>query len=196
MPLGGQQQHFPVADDDGKQIIEIVRDPACQPPHRLHFHGLVELIAGSPEIVDVGADAKPAQNVAAVVTHGKPAGEKPTVFAFTATDAVLGFIDRAGPNGVGPSGGGFGGVLVMQRRGPLPAHGLCGGEPCVVVPALIAIIPAAFGIGGEDKLRNRVGEKAVASLAFAEGIFGAALFGDIPEHHDGAARVVGGPEDG
>src|SRR5262249_663578 len=141
-------------------------------------------------------DTKPTKDRSMVAAHGKAAGEKPAVFAFTVSDAVLGFVDCTGSNGVGPLGGSFGNVLVMDHGRPLLAQRFLYGEPGVVIPALIAIVRAALGVGGEDELRNRVGEEAVAAFTFAQGIFGAALFCHIAKNHNRAARMVGASQNG
>ncbi len=93
---------FAVADDDHQQIVEIVRYATRQAANRLHLAGLMQLLLGPLEILDVRADAKPSHDIAAMVAHRKSAREKPAIFAFLVAQPELGFVCRAGSNGIAP----------------------------------------------------------------------------------------------
>ena len=68
-----------------------------------------------------------------VISHGKPAGEKPAVFAFAASNTAS--LTEAVPvqRALAHSAVALALVLVMQDGGPLLPYGLLDGEARVVI---------------------------------------------------------------
>ncbi len=52
-PLGRVLQHLRQPQDDGQQVVEVVRDPAGQPPDAVHALGQAELLFQAPALGDV-----------------------------------------------------------------------------------------------------------------------------------------------
>ena len=53
--VGGEhhQRHLHVAEDDGQEVVEVVRDAACQASHRLHLLRLAQVLLDPPALAHV-----------------------------------------------------------------------------------------------------------------------------------------------
>src|SRR5207247_9935036 len=66
-----------VADDRGEQIVEVVSDPAREPPDSLHFLSSEQLILRVLQLRDVFGDPHDARHLAGRIAHRRRAAANP-----------------------------------------------------------------------------------------------------------------------
>ncbi len=148
-------------------------------------------------VVDVGVGPEPHQHPAFGIAHGQGAAEVPAVNAVRTAEAVLQLKRLAGVDGVLPTPDVLFHVLGVDELRPPPAFNLVEGKPGELGPLLVEIIHVPVGVGGEDFLRDGLGQETVALLAAAglrfalpQRLFGPLLLGDHLAKDEDAADLT------
>jgi hypothetical protein len=92
--LGPTQHHVEPADDDGEQVVEVVRHAAGELPDRFHFLGLAQSLLGEALVGAVHQDAGDPRRRIALVADPAPERD-PAHLSVGAPDAAL-EVERAG----------------------------------------------------------------------------------------------------
>ncbi|MNS89443.1 hypothetical protein D3C72_1234570 [compost metagenome] len=144
------------------------------------------------DLVDIGARAKPAQQLAAPVVHGIGARQEPAVLAVCATDGELHFEGRAIAQGSLPRLQHGWQVLRVIGDAPAVARHLFGSGARVVVPALVVPGNGAVEAGDPGQLRDGIGQRAQVFLAVAQVFLGRLALADVL---DIRGQAIAGRED-
>src|SRR5262249_19256700 len=139
---------------------------------------------------DVGADAEPLDDPAALVLQGHRPAEEPAVVAVGVAEAKLADERLPGPGGLLPPGQDAPLVVGVDGRTRAVAHRLLARQAGVVVPPLVAVVAGAVRLAGEDDARHRVREGPVAPLAEASRLLQSLAIRDVGEQAQNAQELA------
>ncbi len=167
---------------------------------RALVHPHLQLVVGQPQgllgallVVDVGARAEPADDLATLAVLGQPPDQKPAKGPVPPPQPLFDLIALAAVEGLGPAPQDPVALLRMQERRPLIEAGGRRIRPEIVEPSPVDVFAIPPRVGHPEDLGYRLGERAEPRLALAQGLLGGPTVGDLGVEGGIGPLEVGGP---